>query len=195
VKFDYGVLPLATFHNEKETEETLSALTEGGLNCIEIAFRSAFAPEAIGLARKKFPSMNVGAGTVLNGEQARQAVGAGARFLVSPGLSEEVARIALKESVPYFPGCVTPTEIMRALGLGITTVKFFPAQIYGGLPALRALSEPFGNVYFLPTGGITMETFAEYLAFDRVAAVGGSFVLRGNIAENCEKIRGLVGKV
>lgn len=191
MNFDYGILPLANFRNQQETEETLSALFSGGLKTVEIACRTPYALEAIALAARKFKGMCIGAGTVLNGEQAKQVLDMGATFLVSPGLSEEIARIAEKNGVPYFPGCVTPTEIMQALSLGITTVKFFPAEIYGGIKALRALSEPFKSVKFLPTGGITMETFQDYLALDSVVAAGGSFVFKGNVEENCAKIRAL----
>ena len=100
---------------------------------------------------------------------------AGAKFIVSPGLSVEVAEICKANDVPYYPGCVTPTEIMQALDLGITTVKFFPANVYGGLKALKALSAPFPQVKFIPTGGVNRENLDEFLAFDKVAAVGGSF--------------------
>ena len=100
---------------------------------------------------------------------------AGANFIVSPGLSVEVAEICKANDVPYYPGCVTPTEIMQALDLGITTVKFFPANVYGGLKALKALSAPFPQVKFIPTGGVNRENLDEFLAFDKVAAVGGSF--------------------
>ena len=189
--FEYGVLPLASFKTQKETEETLALLLSEGLKTVEIACRTPYALDAIALAAKKFQGMCIGAGTVLNGEQAKRALDMGASFLVSPGLSEEIARIAEKNGVPYFPGCVTPTEIMRALTLGISTVKFFPAETYGGIKALRALGEPFQSVKFLPTGGITIETFQDYLALDNVVAVGGSFVFKGNVKENCAKIRAL----
>lgn len=127
------------------------------------------------MAVEKFPDMNVGAGTVINGRQCVEALNAGAKFIVSPGLSVEVAEICKANDVPYYPGCVTPTEIMQALDLGITTVKFFPANVYGGLKALKALSAPFPQVKFIPTGGVNRENLDEFLAFDKVAAVGGSF--------------------
>ncbi len=189
MKFPFGVLPLASFRTQKEAEETLALLEEGGLDTVEIACRTPYAEEAIAFAVKRFPRMKIGAGTVLGGEQAERVAGAGASFLVSPGLSEEIVAVAEREKLPYFPGCVTPTEIMRALALGIKTVKFFPAEVYGGVRALRALSEPFSGVRFLPTGGITMETFPDYLALPCVAAAGGSFVLHGDVAENCKKIK------
>ena len=169
------LIPVVVIKQLDETETILSALKNYGINCAEITFRTACAEEAIALAVKKYPDMNVGAGTVINAEQCEAALKAGARFIVSPGLSADVAKICKKKNVPYYPGCVTPTEIMAALDLGITTVKFFPANIYGGLKALKALSAPFPQVKFIPTGGVNRDNLDEFLAFEKVAAVGGSF--------------------
>lgn len=169
------LVPVVVIKQIGETETILSALKKSGINCAEITFRTECAAEAIELACKKFPDMSVGAGTVINAEQCERALKAGAQFIVSPGLSPDVAKICGKKKIPYYPGCVTPTEIMAALELGITTVKFFPANIYGGLKALKALSAPFPQVKFIPTGGVNRENLDEFLAFDKVAAVGGSF--------------------
>lgn len=169
------LVPVVVIKEIGETEKILSALKKNGINCAEITFRTACAEEAIKLACEKFPDMNVGAGTVINAEQCEKALKAGAQFIVSPGLSPDVAKICKKKNIPYYPGCVTPTEIMAALELGITTVKFFPANIYGGLKALKALSAPFPQVKFIPTGGVNRDNLDEFLAFDKVAAVGGSF--------------------
>ncbi len=169
------LIPVVVIKNLDDTEKILTALKKDGINCAEITFRTACAKEAIALAVEKFPDMNVGAGTVINGRQCVEALNAGAKFIVSPGLSVEVAEICKANDVPYYPGCVTPTEIMQALDLGITTVKFFPANVYGGLKALKALSAPFPQVKFIPTGGVNRENLDEFLAFDKVAAVGGSF--------------------
>ena len=169
------LIPVVVIKNLDATEKILAALKKDGINCAEITFRTACAKEAIALAVEKFPDMNVGAGTVINGRQCVEALNAGAKFIVSPGLSVEVAEICKANDVPYYPGCVTPTEIMQALDLGITTVKFFPANVYGGLKALKALSAPFPQVKFIPTGGVNRENLDEFLAFDKVAAVGGSF--------------------
>lgn len=169
------LIPVVVIKNLDDTEKILAALKKDGINCAEITFRTACAKEAIALAVEKFPDMNVGAGTVINGRQGVEALNAGAKFIVSPGLSVEVAEICKANDVPYYPGCVTPTEIMQALDLGITTVKFFPANVYGGLKALKALSAPFPQVKFIPTGGVNRENLDEFLAFDKVAAVGGSF--------------------
>ncbi|MBE6634350.1 MAG: bifunctional 4-hydroxy-2-oxoglutarate aldolase/2-dehydro-3-deoxy-phosphogluconate aldolase [Ruminococcaceae bacterium] len=181
-------VPVVVIKDIEDTVPTLQALCDGGLPAAEITFRTACAAEAIRLGAEKFPQMHIGAGTVVNAAQAKQAIEAGASFIVSPGLSPAVAEICREADVPYLPGCVTPTEIMQALELGITTVKFFPANVYGGLSALKALSGPFPQVKFLPTGGIDLSNINEYLAFDKIVAVGGSFMMKGNIKENCEKL-------
>lgn len=182
------VLPVVVIKNLEDTESTLSALMEGGIPAAEITFRTACAADAIRIGAEKFPNMHIGAGTVINGAQAEQAIAAGATFIVSPGLSPEVAEVCRKADVPYFPGCATPTEIMQAISLGITTVKFFPANVYGGLGAIKALSGPFPQVKFLPTGGVDLSNIKEFLAFEKIVAVGGSFMMKGDIKENCKAL-------
>ncbi|MGO8766033.1 MAG: bifunctional 4-hydroxy-2-oxoglutarate aldolase/2-dehydro-3-deoxy-phosphogluconate aldolase [Limisphaerales bacterium] len=154
------------------------ALLEGGLNVIEITFRTAGAAECIANIRNSVPGMMVGAGTLLSPEQVGQAVEAGAQFGVSPGLSEAVSQAARELKMPLFPGVVTPGEIMRALELGWKQLKFFPSETFGGVNALKALIGPFGHtgVQFIPTGGITAATLGDYLALKQVAAVGGSWM-------------------
>ena len=171
-------IPVVVIKELSETDKILSALKADGINCAEITFRTACAEEAIEYAVKNYPEMSIGAGTVINAEQCRAALKAGARFIVSPGLSVSVAEVCRENDVPYYPGCVTPTEIMQALELGITTVKFFPANIYGGLKALKALSAPFPQVRFIPTGGVDRGNIDEFLSFDKVAAIGGSFFVK-----------------
>lgn len=171
------LIPVVVIEKLSQTERTVGALKRAGLGCAEITFRTECAEEALALAVKKFPDMEIGAGTVINGEQCKRALAAGAKFIVSPGLSEEVAALCNAAGVPYYPGCVTPTEIMKALSLGITTVKFFPANVYGGLKAMKALSAPFPQVKFIPTGGVNRENSEEYLSWDKIAAVGGSFLV------------------
>lgn len=189
------LIPVVVIKDVNETEKTLSALRAGGINCAEITFRTACAEETIELAVKLFPDMNVGAGTVINEEQAIRAVNAGAKFIVSPGFSEKVALYVRKQGIPYYPGCVTPTEIMQALELEITTVKFFPANVYGGLKALKALSGPFPQIKFIPTGGVDLTNLKEYLEFDKIFAVGGSFMMKGDITENCKKACEIIKEV
>jgi 2-dehydro-3-deoxyphosphogluconate aldolase/(4S)-4-hydroxy-2-oxoglutarate aldolase len=154
------------------------ALLAGGLNCIEVTFRTAGAAESIARIRKNLPNAIAGAGTLLTADQVKQAVDAGAQFGVSPGLSEAVSKAAHDAKLPLFPGVVTPSEIMRALDLGWKHLKFFPAETFGGVNALKALAGPFGHtgVKFVPTGGITAATLPNYLAVPQVAAVGGSWM-------------------
>ena len=172
------LIPVVVIKELSETEKVMNALRNHGINCAEITFRTACAAEAIALASEKFPDMNVGAGTVINGKQCEEALQAGAKFIVSPGLSVDVAKICKFRGVPYYPGCVTPTEIMQAIELGINVVKFFPANVYGGLKALKALAAPFPQIKFIPTGGVDRANLDEFLAFEKVYAVGGSFMVK-----------------
>lgn len=182
------VVPVVVIRDIADTCPTLEALCDGGIPVAEITFRTACAAEAIRIGCEKFPEMMIGAGTVINAEQAKTAIKAGARFIVSPGLSADVAAVCREADVPYLPGCVTPTEIMAALEMGLTTLKFFPANVYGGLTALKALSAPFPQVRFLPTGGVDLKNIKEYLSFDKIAAVGGSFMMKGDIRANCKQL-------
>ena len=154
------------------------ALLAGGLNCIEVTFRTAGAAESIARIRQALPNAVVGAGTLLTADNVKQAVDAGAQFGVSPGLSEAVSKAAHENKFPLFPGVITPTEIMAALELGWKHLKFFPSETFGGVNALKALIGPFGHtgVKFIPTGGITAATLPNYLALPQVAAVGGSWM-------------------
>ena len=186
-------IPVVVIKELAETDKILTALKNYGINCAEITFRTACAAEAIAYAVKNYPDMEIGAGTVINAEQCEAALKAGATFIVSPGLSVAVANICKERGVAYYPGCVTPTEIMQALDLGINIVKFFPANVYGGLKALKALSAPFPQIKFIPTGGADLSNLAEFLAFEKVFAVGGSFMMKGDITENCKEICKIVG--
>ena len=154
------------------------ALLAGGLKVMEVTFRTAGAAESIRRIRQGVPQIAVGAGTLLTADNVKQAVDAGAQFGVSPGLSESVSAAAQACKLPLFPGVITPSEIMRALELGWKHLKFFPAETFGGVNALKALAGPFGHtgVKFIPTGGITAATLPNYLAVPQVAAVGGSWM-------------------
>ena len=171
-------VPVVVIKEMSEVDKILTALKGVGINTAEITFRTACAAEAIAYAAKNYPEMSIGAGTVINKKQCLEALKAGAQFIVSPGLSVDVAKVCIKKGISYYPGCVTPTEIMQALELGITTVKFFPANIYGGLKALKALSAPFPQVKFIPTGGVDRSNIDEFLAFDKIEAIGGSFFVK-----------------
>lgn len=189
------VIPVVVISDLEDTEKTLGSLRMGGINCAEITFRTPCAAEAIRLGLELYPDMNIGAGTVINAVQCRAALEAGAKFVVSPGFSDEVAAICRWENVTYYPGCVTPTEIMHAIDEGFEIVKFFPAGIYGGLSAIKALAAPFPQVKFIPTGGVSLSNLAEFLSCDRVFAVGGSFMMKGDITENCKEIVRLCGSL
>ncbi len=168
-------IPVVVIRELEETEKIMKALCFSGIHTAEITFRTPCALDAIRLAVEKFPDMMIGAGTVINVEQCRAALDAGAKFIVSPGLSVSVATLCQGRGIPYYPGCVTPTEIMQALDIGITTVKFFPANVYGGLKAMKALAGPFPQLKFIPTGGVNNDNIGEFFAWDRIEAVGGSF--------------------
>ncbi len=174
-------IPVVVIKELSETDKILSALKNNGINCAEITFRTACAAEAIAYACKNYPDMSIGAGTVINAQQCEAALKAGAQFIVSPGLSVAVAKICNERNIPYYPGCVTPTEIMAALELGITTVKFFPANVYGSLKAMKALAAPFPQIKFIPTGGVDRSNIDEFLAWDKIAAIGGSFFVKESL--------------
>ena len=197
--FEVGrVVPVVVIKDIAETLPTLAAMCDGGIPVAEITFRTACAADAIRLGCETFPDMLIGAGTVINAEQARRAIASGAKFIVSPGLSASVAEVCAEAQIPYLPGCVTPTEIMAALDLGITTIKFFPANVYGGLKAIKALAAPFPQVKFVPTGGVDMTNIGEFLDCDKIAAVGGSFMMKGtpdDIRESCRKLCALLAGV
>ena len=183
----YKVVPVVVIKSIEDTVPTLKALSKGGLPVAEITFRTACAADAIRLACEKFPQMLVGAGTVINAEQCNRAIDAGAKFIVGPGFSAAVAEVCAARKVMYLPGCVTPTEIIAALSYGIETVKFFPCSNYGGLGTIKALSAAFPAVTFLPTGGISEENVLDYLAFPKIVACGGSWMMKGTPDEIREK--------
>lgn len=176
-----GLVPVVRLERAEDAVPLGQALLAGGLPCAEITFRTAAAAESIARLSAALPELLIGAGTVLTVEQAEQAVEAGAKFVVSPGFGVEVVDWCLDHDVPVLPGVVTPTEIMMALEKGIRIVKFFPAEAYGGVATIKALSAPFGGVKFMPTGGITPQNLATYLALPAVHAVGGSWMVEGKL--------------
>ena len=183
----YKVVPVVVFNAIDEVRPKLRAMCDGGLPIAEITYRTACAGDAIKIAIEEFPQMLVGAGTVINRQQAEEALGYGAKFIVSPGFSEEVAALCNERGVPYLGGCVTPTEIMTAIRYGCNIIKFFPCSNYGGLATMKALAAAFPAVTFLPTGGISDKNLAEYLAWDKIFAVGGSWMMKGTPEEVKEK--------
>ena len=186
------LVPVVTVRTTADAKGMLEGLLEGGLPVAEICFRTDCAEEAIKLAVKEYPAMLVGAGTVINKEQCERAIGAGAKFIVSPGLSESVAKVCEEKEILYLPGVVTPTEIMKALALGLTRLKFFPAGSFGGLNTIKALSAAFPQVRFLPTGGVNLANMNEYLSFPNIFACGGSWMMQGSREEIAEQTRAAV---
>ena len=188
-----GVVPVVVLEHAKDAVPTAKAMAAGGIDVMEITFRTAAAVDSIRAVSENCPEMLVGAGTVITLEQCKKAVASGARFIVAPGFDEEVVRWCVENNVPVTPGCVTPTEIMAAMKLGLKVVKFFPAGVYGGLSAMKALSGPFGGIKFIPTGGVNAQNLAEYISAPFIHAVGGSWVCpKADIsAGNFEKITAL----
>lgn len=192
------LLCIATLDTPADAVPLAEALLAGGLNVLEITFRTAGAAEAIRRIREALPPVVIGAGTLLTADHVQQAVDAGAQFGVAPGLSERVSTAAHAGALPLLPGVATPSEILRAMELGWTRLKFFPAETYGGVKALQALAGPFGHagVQFVPTGGITAASLCQYLGVPTVAAVGGSWMAeRRLVAERAwDKITALAAE-
>lgn len=187
------IVPVVKLDNLEDTLPLMKALEAGGIMSAEITFRTACGPDALALAARECPNMLIGAGTVINKAQAKLAIQCGAQFIVGPGFSKEVAKVCNKAGVVYLPGCVTPTEIMMAINAGLDVVKFFPAENYGGINTIKSLAAPFSAIKFIPTGGISAANIGEYLAFSKVLACGGSWMVKDSLikAKEFEKITAL----
>ena len=185
-----GVVPVVVLDNAADAVPTAKAMVAGCIDVMEITFRTAAAADSIRAVAAEVPEMLVGAGTVLNLEQCKLAVECGAKFIVSPGYDEETVAWCVENGVAVTPGCVTPTEIMAALKHGLKVVKFFPANVYGGLNAIKALSGPFVGLKFIPTGGVNQQNLGEFVSNPSIHAVGGSWVCpKADIAaHNFDKI-------
>ena len=181
-----GVVPVVVLEDVKDAVPLAEALVEGGLPCAEVTFRTEAAEESIRLMAEQFPDMLVGAGTVLTKEQVDAAVAAGAKFIVSPGFDPEIVDYCLEKEIPVYPGCVSPSEVAQAVKRGLKVVKFFPAEPAGGLKYIRAIAAPYTMMKFMPTGGINPQNVREYLAYDRIAACGGSWMVKNTMIENNE---------
>ena len=192
----YGIVPVVVLQDAAKAEPLAKALCKGGLACAEVTFRTDAAEESIRIMSEKFPEMLVGAGTVLTTEQADRAVKAGAKFIVSPGLNPEVVKWCQAHEVPVIPGIVTPTEMAQAIGLGLTMVKFFPAEPAGGLPMIKAMAAPYVGLKFMPTGGINAKNLEEYLSCDKIICCGGSWMVKGDLvkAGEFDKIKELTAE-
>lgn len=191
-----GIVPVVVLDEAKDALPLAKALCEGGLPCAEVTFRTAAAREAIALMTKEFPDMLVGAGTVLTTQQVDAAVEAGAKFIVSPGLNPTVVAHCQAKGVPVVPGCMTPGEMERALEMGLSTVKFFPAEQAGGLSFIKAVAAPYTQLTFMPTGGINANNVKDYLAYDRIVACGGSWMVKKDLvkAGKFDEIEALVAE-
>lgn len=176
-----GIVPVVVLNDAKDAEPLAKALCAGGLPCAEVTFRTAAAEEAIRIISEKYPEMLVGAGTVLTTEQVDRAVGAGAKFIVSPGLNPKVVRYCLDKNIPVTPGTQTPSEMEQAIEMGLDVVKFFPAEPAGGLKMIQAVAAPYTGLKFMPTGGINLGNVEEYLKYDRILACGGSWMVKGDL--------------
>lgn len=172
-----GIVPVVALDDAKDALPLGKALMAGGIPCAEVTFRTAAAEESIRTLSREIPDMLVGAGTVLTTEQVDRAVGAGAKFIVSPGLNPKVVGYCVEKGIPIVPGCANPSDIEAALEFGLDVVKFFPAEAAGGIAMIKAMSAPYGAIKFMPTGGINSGNICNYLNFGKVLACGGSWMV------------------
>lgn len=175
------VVPVVKLDRVSDALPLGEALCAGGLPVAEVTFRTDAAEESIRAMAKAYPEMLVGAGTVINVDQAKRALDAGAKFIVSPGFSRSVTEFALENNILVFPGTCTPTEVMAALEYNLPVVKFFPAKQYGGLDTIKALAAPFPSVRFMPTGGISAANILDFLAYEKIIACGGSWMVKDSL--------------
>ena len=177
------IVSVITIDRAEDAEPLAQALLDGGLDAMEVTFRTEAAPEAIRRIKAAFPKVHLGAGTLLTGEQVVKALGAGATFGLAPGLNPEIVRFAHERGMGFIPGVMTPTDVEIALSLGCMVQKFFPADVAGGVKMLKTLSGPYGHtgVKFIPLGGVSASTMRDYLDAPGVAAVGGSWIADRNL--------------
>lgn len=179
-----GLVPVIKIDDAKKAVPLVSALKKGGIPVAEVTFRTACAAEAIKNIADAMPDVLVGAGTVITVEQAKAAVKAGAKYIISPGFDAEVVSYCVENNIPITPGCSDASDVSVAAKMGLEVVKFFPAEAAGGLKVLKALAGPFPNMKFIPTGGIGPNNLGEYLAFKKVIACGGSWMVPGDLLDN-----------
>ena len=187
------IVPVVVIDDAKDAIPLAEALCEGGLPCAEVTFRTGAAEESIRLMSDKFPDMCVGAGTVLTVEQVDRAVKAGAKFIVSPGFDEEIVDYCIKKGITVLPGCMTPSEVAKAVKRGLKVIKFFPAEQAGGQAMIQALAAPYTMIKFMPTGGISTANIRKYLEDEKIFACGGSWMVKKDLiaAGNFEQILSL----
>ena len=182
----YGVVPVVVLNRAEDARPLAEALCRGGLKCAEVTFRTDAAEESIKIMSESFPEMLVGAGTVLTTEQVDRAVTAGAKFIVSPGFDPEVVDYCIDKNIPVVPGTITPSEVAQGVKRGLKLLKFFPAEQAGGLAMIKAMAAPYTMVKFMPTGGINAKNLPVYLACDKIAACGGSWMVKASLVDNKE---------
>lgn len=185
-----GIVPVVVLEDAKDAAPLAKALVEGGLPCAEVTFRTACAEECIKIMHEEYPELLLGAGTVLTTEQVDRAVAAGAEFIISPGFDPEIVDYCIAKNILVLPGCITPSELAQAVKRGLKIVKFFPAEQFGGLAAIKALAAPYVGLQFIPTGGVSAKNVREYLGYNRIVACGGSWMVKGDLvkAGDFEKI-------
>ena len=189
----YGIVPVVVLNDSKDAAPLADALCDGGLSCAEVTFRTEAAADSIRIMTEKHPEMLVGAGTVLTTKQVDEAVEAGAKFIVSPGLNPTIVKYCIEKNIPITPGVATPSEMEQAIELGLNLVKFFPAEPSGGLAMINAVAAPYTMLKFMPTGGINPNNVKDYLNSDKIFACGGSWMVKGNLINdgNFDKIKEL----
>lgn len=177
----FGVVPVVVLNDAKDARSLAKALVEGGLAVAEVTFRTDAAEESIRIMTAAYPEMLVGAGTVLTTEQVDRAVAAGAKFIVAPGFDPEIVDYCIEKNIPVYPGTVTPSEVAQAVKRGLTVCKFFPAEQFGGVSTIKALAAPYTTVKFMPTGGVNLKNLRDYLSCDKIAACGGTWMVKGDM--------------
>ena len=181
-----GIVPVIKIEDPAKAIPLAKALCDGGLPIAEVTFRTACAKQAIAAIAKEVPQMLVGAGTVLTTQQVDEAVEAGAKFIVSPGLNPTVVKYCVSKNIPITPGCANPSDVEQALECGLEVVKFFPAEAAGGIAMIKAMSAPYGGIKFIPTGGINAKNLNDYLSFGKILACGGSWMVKEDLINNDE---------
>lgn len=181
-----GVVPVISINNSKDAKSLGKSLIEGGLNIVEITFRTEAAAESIKILSENYPELVVGAGTVLSVENVDTAMENGAQFIVTPCFDAEVVDYCINKGINIYPGIVTPSELNEARKRGLEIVKFFPCETFGGLKTIEAISAPFSSMKFMPTGGINPKNLEEYLASDKIVACGGTWIAKTSLIDNGE---------
>lgn len=193
---NYKVIPVVVINNSKDALPLAKALIDGGLPVAEITFRTDAALESIKKIAETYPQIVLGAGSVSTVEQVKNAIGAGAKYIVCAGFSKKVVNYCVENNIPIIPGICTPTELMMAQECGLNVVKFFPSEQNGGLNTIKAISAPFPKMKFVPTGGIKLSNISEYLSCDKILACGGSWMVKASLVTTGEfnKIKELVAE-